>query len=142
MKKLLIAVALMTAFAAHAENWVRVTDSDTEDLRLFVDVDSFQAAQFEDKSPYIGAVFQYVKNGNPQGAIAYLTSPVSCKTNGGKMIARVQKEGKWETVANHIWADDGARFYDHVGGALCSILEVKMDKSGGKKPAKPAPGNV
>lgn len=140
MKKLLIALSLVTAFAAQAANWVRVTDSDSEDVRLFVDIDTFQAGQFDDKTPFIGAVYQYVKDGEPQGPIAYLMHPGSCKAKSGKLIARVFKDGKWETAATHIWSADGVRFYDFVGYSLCAILEAKMEQ--GEKKATPSKGSI
>lgn len=142
MKKLLLALALVSAFGVHAENWVRVTDSDKEDTRLFVDIDTFEMGTNKEGVNYVGAGFRLVQNGEPQTTTAFLTDPTSCP-GGGKMVGRQFQNGSWTTVETHFWSPDGNRFYDYIGVTICTIKQVREErKTPGSKPQKPAAKNT
>lgn len=121
MKKLIVAVAVLIAFSAHAEDWRFVAKN--SDIELQVNVESIVAAPPFKGEVWTGGFFRFVGiSDNSDTRMMYMTTTKYCRDKKG--IVRI-KDMATDEIRDFEWVSGGTRMQDFAVRVICAFAKER-----------------
>jgi hypothetical protein len=121
MKKLIVAVAVLVAFSAHAEDWRYVANN--SEIELQINVESVVAAPAFKGEVWTGAFFRFIGISDKSDTrMMYMTTTKYCKEKKG--IVRI-KDMATNEIRDFQWVDGGTKMQDYAVRVICAFAKER-----------------
>lgn len=130
MKHLLATLLLVVASTANATNWQLVSDSDSNDIRLLVDVDTVLIDKYDKhntgkKTDYrVSSTMTYISDNSEVNFLVIIDADDCLRKGAGALASRTA--GETESKIS-FWSSQGQTMRDAQGQWMCGYLKGTLE---------------